>query len=208
MNSLYKLIGTTIAAIALSTTGVAFAGDKQTASESKAEMRADNSRINDAWLKGKVEMALLLNRHLNSFKIDTDVESSVVTLKGKVKSDIDMDLAEQIALGVDGVSTVENELVSVPEEDHQAISEHEEERQFLQRMEDLTMTARIKSKLVMNQHIAARRVNVDTANNVVTLEGKVNNDQERDLIVQIAKNTGSVTEVKDKLEIAKQHANR
>lgn len=95
-----------------------------------------------------------------------------------------------------------------PEDKQQALSQHEEERQFLQRIEDLTMTARIKSKLVMNQNVAARRINVDTKNAVVTLEGTVSNDQERDLIVQIAKNTDPVTEVKDKLEITERQANR
>lgn len=208
MKTLHKLVCTTIVAVALGSTGLAFAGDKQEAGDDTSKAQTQDSRINDAWLKGKVEMALLLNRHLNSFKINTHVDSSVVTLDGKVNSDIDMDLAEQIALGVDGVGDVNNNLVVAPEDQQQSMSRHEEERQFLQRIEDLTTTARIKSQLVMNQNIAARRVNVDTKNAVVTLEGTVGNDQERDLIVQIAKNTGAVAEVKDKLEIAERQANR
>lgn len=204
MNILCRLFALLTLAVALGATGVAIADDKQEADESQT----NDARINDAWLKGKVEMALLLNSHLNSFKIDTSVDSSVVTLSGKVKSEIAMDLAEQIALGVDGVSTVENELDVAPEEEQQASSEQEEEQRFLQRIEDLTTTARIRSKLVMNQNIAAQNIGVDTTNTVVTLEGNVDNSQERDLVVQITKNTGPVTEVRDKLRITGQQANR
>ena len=56
--------------------------------------------LTDAWLKGKVEMALLLNRYLNGFKISTSVKDRRVTLSGNVATQIDRDLAQQIVLGV------------------------------------------------------------------------------------------------------------
>lgn len=67
-------------------------------------------KTKDAWLTGKVETIFLLNRHLNGFKIDTDIENGIVVLTGTVESDIDRDLAETLAESVDGVVDVRNML--------------------------------------------------------------------------------------------------
>ena len=48
----------------------------------------------DAWIDGKAETTLLLNGNLNSFDINTDVKNGVITLTGKVESDVDKALAE------------------------------------------------------------------------------------------------------------------
>lgn len=161
----------------------------------------DHSAVHDAWVKGKVEMALLLNGYLNSFRIHTDVKGSAVTLTGAVDSDIDSDLAEQVALGVSGVDAVHNELKVDPEPSAKAADEHADERKLTQRIKDATTTARVKSKLLMNHNVAGTRINVDTTNNVVTLNGEVNSGEERDLAYKLAKNTSDVTAVKDRLEI-------
>ena len=85
------------------------------AGESKYDMDKVKSDVREAWLDGKVETALLLNRHLNNFTIDSEVDGNSVELEGEVESDIDKELAEQIALSVDGIEHVNNELKVVPE---------------------------------------------------------------------------------------------
>lgn len=185
----------------LSTTGTVWANDdKSQKAEEHSQIEKMGPKVNDAWLKGKVEMALLLNRYLNSFKINTDVDSSAVTLSGKVESDIDKDLAEQIALGIDGVASVENKLEIAPAE-IRAASGDEKERRFLQRIEDLTLTARVKSKLLLNNNVSASTINVDTNNAIVTLDGEVKDGQERDLAVRIAQNTDKVVKVENRLKV-------
>ncbi|MBD3648654.1 MAG: BON domain-containing protein [Pseudomonadales bacterium] len=169
--------------------------------EEKSQIEKMGPKVNDAWLKGKVEMALLLNRYLNSFKIDTDVDASKVTLSGKVESDIDRDLAEQIALGVDGVSAVENHLEIAPA-DVKTASGDDKDRRFLQRIEDLTLTARVKSKLLLNNNVSAGSINVATTNAIVTLDGEVKNGQERDLAARIAQNTDNVVKVENRLRVS------
>lgn len=163
-------------------------------------MIADRA-LNDAWMRGKVEMAILLNRYLNGFEIQTQVSDGQVLLSGRVQNDIDRDLAEQIALGIDGVESVKNELVVDPEETGIAQADDGDQLKLFQRIEDMTTTARIKSKLVLNNNIKGRRINVDTRNGVVTLNGNVTDPQERDLAVQIARNTSYVTAVLDEIEV-------
>lgn len=158
-----------------------------------------DSATADAWLKGKIEMALLLNRYLNSFKIHTRVEQKHVTLSGKVESDIDKDLAGQIVLGIEGVDSLDNDLEVAPDETtgKSKLPGHG----LYQHIQDVTLTAEVKSKLVLNNNIKARYINVDTSNNIVTLKGKVGSAQERELALQIARNTDNVKDVRSELQI-------
>ena len=91
----------------LSAPVMAVAGETEQAREEYTD-----SRMKDAWLDGRLETAYLLNRHLNSFTIDTKVKDGVAYLSGTVEYDIDKDLAQQVALGIEGINEVENELIA------------------------------------------------------------------------------------------------
>ncbi|MFL6566983.1 MAG: BON domain-containing protein [Burkholderiales bacterium] len=65
----------------------------------------------DATLTTKVKSALAADVGLKTLTgISVDSEGSTVTLKGSVDTDANKRRAEQVARGVDGVSTVKNEL--------------------------------------------------------------------------------------------------
>ena len=65
----------------------------------------------DATLTTKVKSALAADVGLSSLTgISVDSEGSVVRLKGSVDTDANKQRAEQVAKGVDGVSSVKNEL--------------------------------------------------------------------------------------------------
>ncbi len=164
-----------------------------------------NSGLKDAWIDGKVESALLVNRHLNNFTIDTHVNDGVVTLSGSVKSDVDKDLAQEIAKGIGGVEQVENNLIVKPdyEDKSHGKSKDDKDRTVGQWYDDSTTTAVVKSKLLWNSETSGLDVNVDTHYGVVTLTGTVDGSAEKDLIVQIAKNTDGVRDVENNLVVAK-----
>ena len=67
----------------------------------------------DAWIDGKAETTLLLNGNLNSFDINTDVKNGNVTLTGKVESEVDKALAEELIENLEGVTDVDNQLTVV-----------------------------------------------------------------------------------------------
>ena len=67
----------------------------------------------DAWIDGKAETVLLMNTNLNNFDINTDVKNGKVVLTGKVESELDKELAEELVLSLDGVLGVNNELTVV-----------------------------------------------------------------------------------------------
>lgn len=152
--------------------------------------------FSDEWIKTKLVTAYTLNEHLNPFELDVDVDGGVVRLTGQVENGIDRDLAGEIARGLDGVSKVENQIQIKGENTNRKEPSH-----FYQTVKDATLTARVKSNLLWNQHTDGLKIDVDSSEGMVTLKGNVRSDAEKELAVQIAENTRGVRIVKDKLTV-------
>ncbi len=67
-------------------------------------------------------------------------------------------------------------------------------------MSEGTLTAKIKSKMALDDYVKARTINVDTSDSVVTLTGIVASVQERDRAVRLARETEGVTNVRRAIE--------
>ena len=154
--------------------------------------------VKDAWITGRIETVYLLNTHLNGFTIDTDVSKGAVHLTGKVDSSIDRDLAGELAKGVDGVVSVDNDLV-VDAKARSAIKE--DAHSFARWVDDATTTAEVKSKLLANDNTHGMKIEVDTSGDVVTLSGAVASSEEKQLAEQLARNTGGVKDVHNRLMV-------
>jgi osmotically-inducible protein OsmY len=63
------------------------------------------------------------------------------------------------------------------------------------------LTAKIKSKMALDDMVKARTINVDTAGSVVTLTGTVASNEERERAVRLARETAGITQVVDKLQV-------
>jgi osmotically-inducible protein OsmY len=157
-----------------------------------------SSAAQDDLIDTRLEMAYLFNPHLNNFTIDTDVEDGTVTLSGSVRSEIDKDLAEEIAKSVDGVKSVKN---SLEVKDGQESSTPAAASDFFQKVSDATTTALIKTRLIANENLAAADIDVDTENSAVRLSGEVRSTTERQLAEFIARNTAGVESVANELEV-------
>jgi osmotically-inducible protein OsmY len=159
----------------------------------------ESSAAQDDLIDTRLETAYLFNPHLNNFTIDTDVEDGTVMLSGSVRSEIDKDLAEEIAKSIDGVKSVENSLeVKNGQESSPPAADASG---FFQKVSDATTTARIKTRLIANQNLAAADIDVDTENSVVRLSGEVRSTTEKQLAEFIAKNTTGVESVANELEV-------
>jgi len=69
------------------------------------------------------------------------------------------------------------------------------------RVADGALTAKIKSKMALDDHVQARAIKVDTAGSVVTLSGVVASADQRKRALQLARDTDGITRVVDKLEV-------
>jgi len=64
-----------------------------------------------------------------------------------------------------------------------------------------SLTAKIKSKMALDDTVKALNIDVDTNGGEVTLSGTVNSAAERDKALQLARDTAGVTSVRDRLVI-------
>ena len=63
------------------------------------------------------------------------------------------------------------------------------------------VTAKIKSKMALDDTVKALSIDVDTKGTVVTLSGSVRSEAERAKAVQLARETAGVTAVNDRLAV-------
>ena len=68
-------------------------------------------------------------------------------------------------------------------------------------IEPAAVTAKIKSKMALDDLVKARNIDVDTNGKIVTLTGIVGSEAERKRAVQLAKETEGVTSVIDRLRV-------
>lgn len=154
---------------------------------------APGQPYSDEWLEGRISGAIAYNSAIDSTKVDVDASGGVVTLSGKVPSEVEREFVERIAKTVDGVAAVKND-ITVDEE-----MRYEHQSSFQQKIIDATITAAVKSKLLASKNTHGLAINVDTNANSVTLMGTVESEREKMLAEKMAFETNGVREVKNQL---------
>ncbi|HDY93847.1 BON domain-containing protein [Pseudoalteromonas sp. AS84] len=165
-----------------------------------AQANSWENESKDAWIDGKAETVLLMNTNLNNFDINTDVKNGKVVLTGKVNSELDKELAEELVLSLDGVSDVENSLTVVKSMDTKDRSKDMMDDDDND-LTDAKITTVITTRFLFDSEVGGTDIDVDTDNGIVTLNGSVESEAEKQLAVKIAKNAEDVRDVVDKLSI-------
>ena len=154
----------------------------------------------DAWIDGKAETVLLMNTNLNNFDINTDVKNGKVVLTGKVNSELDKELAEELVLSLDGVTDVDNSLTVLNHSDAENSSKDMSDSAESD-LTDAKISTVITTRFLFDSEVSGSNIDVDTDNGIVTLNGSVESEAEKQLAIEIAKNAEDVNEVVDKLSI-------
>ena len=183
--------------------------EKRPAAEFWAEFKQDSEQtwkdskaaFKDGWIEGKLETALILNEHLNPFKIDISVDKDIATLEGQVNSEIEKELAENIALGIEGIDAVKNELTVNQSSGEKLNPDDSKGRSLSQYVDDVSTTAAIKTELLASKNIEGLNINVDTLNDKVTLSGKVKTQEQKALAQAIAAKHDDVKDVINNLQV-------
>ena len=68
--------------------------------------------------------------------------------------------------------------------------------------ENASLTAKIKSKMALDDVVQAANIDVDTAGTVVTVRGRVASEAERQQALRLARETEGVTSVVDELTVS------
>lgn len=162
-----------------------------------AENNDISQQLREARLEGAVSTALALNPHLNPFSIAVEVDNDTAILTGRVDTDIGRELAEEVAMGIDGINQVDNRLNLDQDTDHST----EDQSDLARRLENMTLTALVKSRLLWNRNTSGLDIQVSTDNGVVTLTGEADNAAARELAERLAADTERVRGVRNHIQV-------
>lgn len=166
------------------------------ANAAEADVRQE---LSEARQEGSIWTAMALNRHLNPFSIDNEVENGTAILTGTVESSVERDLAEQVALSIDGIKKVDNQLKI----DNKVKPNGKDSQALATRLDDAGITATVKSKLLWNTNTEGLDISVKTEEGAVTLSGNAKTPAAKELAGRLAANTEGVREVFNHLSISK-----
>ncbi|MDP3848689.1 MAG: BON domain-containing protein [Pseudomonas sp.] len=139
-----------------------------------------------------------LSPHLRTSDLSVSVHEGRATLTGRVNETLKKDLAKQIALAVNGIKTVNNQIVvqagfSLP------VSTV---RGYREVVEDASISAAVKSKLLGNTYTSTQAVTVETLSGKVTLTGLVESAKAKELAGRMGLSTRGVVSVDNQLKVA------
>lgn len=173
--------------------------DAQAETADRDDGRSFTRLVEDANLTAKVKSQLLWNSQTSGLAIDVDAHDGSVTLKGRVDSETEAQLAERIARDTDGVRDVDNRLHVGGE----AVTLSDKAGEGLQEagrtIGDGWITTKVKTALLYNRHVDGTDIEVTTDSGRVTLRGRVDSVLERDTAVEIARSIQGVTAVESRL---------
>jgi osmotically-inducible protein OsmY len=185
------------------------------AEKGKETLSKTGEVITDAWITTKVKAQFIGVDALKDSNINVDTTDHVVTLKGTVVTEAGRAKAMEIAKGTEGVTKVVDTL-RIGKSDSTMDKAADKTKSTANTAADKTkegvsktgevitdtwITTKVKSQFVGVDLLKDSDINVDTANHVVTLKGRVLTAAGRDKAVDIAKKTDGVTKVNDQLTI-------
>ena len=153
-----------------------------------------SAELSDAWVGGKVKLALLFHRSVNVVKTTMDVKDGIVTLKGEASSMAQKELTAEYAKDVAGVKGVKNEMTvaATPEPATRTPGE---------KIDDASITAQVKMALFTHHSTSSAKTKVATRDGVVTLTGIAKNAAEKTLVSKLVDDIQGVTSVKNEMTV-------
>jgi osmotically-inducible protein OsmY len=150
--------------------------------------------FSDAWISGKVKLALLFHRSVNVLKTSIDVKDGIVTLKGEASSMAQKELTAEYAKDVAGVKGVRNEMTvaATPEPAMRSLGE---------KIDDASITAQVKMALFIHHSTSSAKTKVETRDGTVTLTGIAKNAAEKSLVTKLVDDIQGVTSVKNEMTV-------
>lgn len=148
--------------------------------------------ISDSAITTKVKATYLGNERLKGSHIKVTTTNGVVTLTGSATGSDAKDAAEELAKGVDGVKSVDDELTTASSTGsvHKAVAKTERVGS------DSWITTKVKSEIMADSISKGFKVSVKTVNGVVMLSGVLPNDDAVAHVKDLAAKVEGVKSVK------------
>ena len=150
-------------------------------------MPAYASKTDDR-IESSAKKSYVFKTYLKHDDIKIDSKDGAVTLTGTVSEESHKSLAQETVAGLPGVKSVDNKL------------EFKGERPA--EKSDAWITAKIKTTLLFHRSVSAV-TEVNTTDGIVTLQGEANNQAQKDLTTEYAKDVEGVKDVKNEMTVSK-----
>lgn len=155
--------------------------------------------VTNASIAADVQVALLEKLGKDGLPIDVEVHGSRAVLSGQVEQRSTQELAEEVALSVPGVRSVDNQVTVAEAASRtpvgQAVSHTELE------VQDAVLEARVGQALLAEIGRHAFDVEVESSDGVVSLRGTLPDAERKSLALRTAEKTSGVKKVVDLLRV-------
>lgn len=155
---------------------------KENATKAKATV---GERIDDTVITTQVKIALMKDSSTATFGTDVTTTNGIVALKGTVQTNAEKDMTTRVVAGVQGVKGVQNNMKVT----------NEQTTTVVEKMEDATITTKVKMALAVHYSTGALRTSVTTTDSIVTVGGKAKNEAERELVTKVVEDIEGVKKV-------------
>jgi osmotically-inducible protein OsmY len=152
--------------------------------------------VSDATITGQVKAAFALSKRLSAYEIAVDTKDGVVTLSGQVPSEVDRELAGNVAKDTTGVKHVDNQLRAEP-----GLKPSDASLRESSRVADLEIHADLRERLAASEYLAGSEIQASVKDRVVTLTGRVQTPQQKAGAEQLARSLPNVAEVVNQLTV-------
>jgi len=160
-------------------------------------LRSVKDTSQDAATTSKVKTALLLSKHVSAFDIKATTTRGVVSLTGEVPSEETRRLAGAIAQDTSGVAQVQNDLVVNP-----GAGRNPAMANLGERIADLEVKTIVTDRLARTPELKDKRLTVQVARQVVTLEGTVDSPAQKRAAEDIAIQAPGVQSLVSQITVA------
>ena len=145
------------------------------------------SKMDDR-IESSARKSYVFKTFLKEDDIKIESRDGAVTLTGIVSHEYHKEMAQETMAGLPGVKSVDNKL------------EFKGERPA--EKSDAWITAKIKTTLLFHRSVSAV-TEVNTTDGIVTLQGEANNQAQKDLTTEYAKDVEGVKDVKNEMTVSK-----
>jgi hyperosmotically inducible periplasmic protein len=155
-----------------------------------SSMVPKQTRHNDAGITSVIEASLQADEKVKARQVSVVTREGHVYLSGVVDTEEARREAGRVAWRTEGVHGVNNDLTVG-------------ERTVGDWVDDVTISSKVKSKLLLNSEIRSGDIDVSSSQGVVTLIGRVSSQQIKSDADRIARNTHGVKDVINELVVGR-----
>jgi osmotically-inducible protein OsmY len=152
--------------------------------------------VSDAGITAQVKAAFALSKRISAYEIGVETKGGVVTLTGQAPSEVDRELAGDVAKDTTGVKQVDNQIRVEP-----GLKPSDASLRENARVTDLEIHANLRERLAASEFLSGNEINVSVKDRVVTLAGRTQTPQQKTGVEQLARSIPNVANVVNQLTV-------